>query len=86
MDERDHLQRRCPRLGGPVTFRYCRDNGGEELPCWKVFDCWWEHFDIVACMREDLSEEQFTNLKNTQPTPKVQNIIELVRQAKGRTK
>ena len=32
----DRLERRCPRLGGPITFGYCRaaeDNGN---PCFKV--------------------------------------------------
>jgi len=81
----DHLERRCPRLGGSVTFGYCRLNSGSELPCWKVFDCWWEVFDIVKFMQSILTPEQFERLRGTKPKPKVASLIELIDQAKQRT-
>ena len=43
----ERLVRRCPRLGGEVAFGYCKVCGGEKTPCFKVFDCWWERFDVV---------------------------------------
>lgn len=87
MDEsRDHLEHRCPRLGGPVTFNYCRLHGGEQLPCWKILDCWWEIFDVVSFLKQYLSAEQFERLRNTQPKPKVTSLIELINQAKKRTR
>jgi len=81
----DHLERRCPRLGGSVTFGYCRLYGGSEFPCWKVFDCWWETFDIVTFIRSILTPEQFKRLRDTKPKAKVTSLIELINQAKQRT-
>jgi len=49
---KDNLEIRCPRLGGPVSFEYCRTNGDEMLPCWKIFDCWWERFDVAAFLKK----------------------------------
>lgn len=77
----DGLKRRCPRLGGPVSFLYCRDSAGENLPCWKIFECWWEVFDITAYMKSYLSEDDFNRLVETQPKPKVLGLVELIEQA-----
>ena len=81
----DHLERRCPRLGGAVTFSYCRcvdDNG---KPCWKVFDCWWEVFDVVAYFKSRLDKASFEKIASTRPKPKITSILEMVEQAKKRT-
>ena len=78
----DRFKRRCPRLGGPVSFQYCRDSAGETLPCWKIFECWWETFDITAYMKAYLPEEDFNRLVNSTPKPKILSIIELIDQAK----
>ncbi len=84
MDTRyDMLERHCPRLGGPVSFRYCRQSGDNSLPCWKVFDCWWERFDVVSCLKRELSEEQFTELASYQPKPKAISLIEMIERAKA---
>ena len=85
MDEsKDHLNRRCPRLGGPITFQYCRLSGDESLPCWKIFDCWWELFDIKTYLKKNLPEESFSRLVTTKPTPKIRNLVELIEQANNR--
>ena len=85
MDEsRDDIERRCPRLGGPVTLRYCRLSGDRGLPCWKVFDCWWETFDVVGYMKRSLSAEEYAELRRAKPRPKVTSLIELIEQAKSR--
>ena len=85
MDEsKDRLERRCPRLGGPVTFQYCRRCGDPDLPCWKIFDCWWESFDIMDYLRQNLPEESFQRLVQTKPKPKIGSLIELIEQAKNR--
>lgn len=85
MDEsKDHMEQRCPRLGGPVTFHYCRLSGENGLPCWKVFDCWWEYFNIVGYLENNLSAEKYNELKDAKPKPKVASIIELIEQAKKR--
>jgi hypothetical protein len=81
---KDHLNRRCPRLGGPVTFHYCRQCGDGGEPCWKVFDCWWEAFDIVSHMKACLAADQFERLLQARPKPKIDSLVDLIEQAKKR--
>jgi len=80
----DSLERRCPRLGGQVTFHYCRQCGDNDLPCWKAIDCWWEYFDIMTFFKKNLSEDQFNQLVTLRPKPKVTSLIEMIEQAKKR--
>ena len=78
------LQRRCPRLGGPVPFKYCMLAGEEDRPCFKVVDCWWETFDIVQYLKDNLPEDQFIRLMDTRPRPKIASLVELIEKAKSR--
>jgi hypothetical protein len=80
---RNPLSRRCPRLGGPVGFKYCMASEGEQ-PCAKVVDCWWETFDIVHYLRDNLPEAQFNKLLSARPRPKVASLVELIAQARKR--
>jgi hypothetical protein len=82
----EHLERRCPRLGGDVSFAYCRTCGEGKGPCFKVLDCWWERFDVVAHMKACLSPEAFAALATRRPPPnKVASLVDLIRQAQERT-
>ena len=81
---KDHLKRRCPRLGGPVTFEYCKICGDDNGPCWKTIDCWWEYFDIRLYLKENLPENEFNRLLNAGPKPKISSIVDLIEQAKKR--
>jgi hypothetical protein len=76
----DQLQRRCPRLGGPIEFVYCRTCEDQNQPCLKIFDCWWEFFDVVTYMREHLPKEQFDKLVHNKTKPKVVSIVEMIRE------
>lgn len=80
----DALERRCPRLGGSVDFAYCRSQGEDGRPCFKVFDCWWEIFDVVGFLRRSLSESDFRKIAATRPKPKITSILEIVEQARKR--
>ena len=72
---------RCPRLGGPVTFGYCKiESMGR--PCSKALDCWFAHFDVEAFFREVLSEEEFRECFARAPTPKMVTLIELIENAR----
>ena len=81
-DSKDRLERRCPRLGGAVTFHYCRTMGEDGLPCWKVFDCWWERFDVVAFLQGSMPAEDFARLANSRPKPKFSSLVDLIAQAR----
>jgi hypothetical protein len=83
MENPFQLQRRCPRLGGIVSFDYCMKCGDGERPCWKIMDCWWETFDIVLFLKQSLSKEEFEHLTRLRPKPKVTSIIELIQKAQA---
>ena len=71
-------------MGGPVFFQYCRTCGDDDDPCWKIMDCWWETFDIVAYLKANVSEETLTRLSEAKPAPKVSHLVSLIEQAKQR--
>lgn len=81
---KDYLERRCPRLGGSVSFGYCRTCGENDSACWKIFDCWWEHFDVVGHLKHFLSEDQFNRITSARPKPKVVSLVEFIEQAQKR--
>lgn len=80
----DKLERRCPRLGGQITFQYCRENGEGEMPCWKIFDCWWEIFDVTAYLQTCYPPEVLRKLAAARPKPKVASLVEMIAEAKKR--
>ncbi len=76
------LERRCPRLGGPVPFGYCRSSEASSHPCPQVFDCWWDRFDVVGHLRAILTEAVFNALGAREPQPKVNRILDLIEMAR----
>ncbi len=63
-DEKEHW--RCPQLGGPVPFGYCRRmNRG--LPCAQVVACWAGMFEIADFLLQHYSEE---DIKKALSSPK----------------
>ncbi len=82
--ETERLERRCPRLGGDVAFGYCKVCGEGKTPCFKVFDCWWERFDVVAHMQACLSPDVFETLSDSRPQPKMTSLVDLIHQAQAR--
>ena len=83
---KDGLEMRCPRLGGSVSFQYCRSCGDQSLPCWKTADCWWESFDVMSYLRDNLTEDQYRAFldKKEQPPPKVSSLLDLIEKARSR--
>jgi len=80
--ENDSRKRHCPMLGHEIAFSYCRAPG-QQLPCRRIFDCWWECFDIKAFMESHYDAE--TLAKMTAPPPsKPLSLLELIEQAKKR--
>jgi hypothetical protein len=82
----DALQRRCPRLGGEVAFAYCQIGGDDQSPCFKLLDCWWERFDVVAHLRASLPAETFEALaRHRAPPDKVTCLVDLIRRVQANT-
>jgi len=69
-------------LGGPVRFRYCRTSGKD--PCYKVFDCWWEQFDVSGYFRRHMNRDDFERLAAARPPDKMASLLSLIRQAQER--
>jgi len=78
----DGRKRRCPMLGHEVTFAYCRAPGAA-LPCRKVFDCWWETFDVVAFIERHYSGADVEAIRAPR-ADKAVTIVELIRRAQQR--
>jgi hypothetical protein len=83
LTQHDTLSRHCPMLGHDVPFTYCRQPG-QEIPCRKIFDCWWETIDIRAFIAENYSPE-VRNALNQPPTPKALSLLESIEQARKNT-
>ena len=75
-------QIRCPRLGGPVPFRYCDTIGGKEKPCFKIADRWWQYFDVMGYLQKRLTAEELCDLLGRRPQPKLTGILDLIQQAR----
>ncbi len=78
----ENIEQRCPRLGGRVSFRYCKTMGDDHSVCWKIFDCWWERFDVVNYLKNNLPKEKYDMLADSKPKPKVMTLVELAEKAK----
>jgi len=73
---------RCPRLGGPVSFNYCERSGSEGKPCFKIADCWWQHFDVIGYLRKRLTTEELRQFLVHRPQPKAASLVEQIAQAR----
>jgi len=80
----EEKQIRCPRLGGPVTFGYCRI---EDLgrPCFRAIGCWAAIFDVEGFFRESMSDQDFNECFSKRPHSKVDTLIELIERARKLT-
>ena len=79
------LIRRCPRLGGPVSFHYCRTCERDHQACWKIVDCWWEIFDVVQYLRDTLPAVQLERLLHPKPPSKLAGILLCADKARRRS-
>ncbi|MGB5983759.1 MAG: hypothetical protein WBG37_00525 [Desulfobacterales bacterium] len=85
IDAHDPLTRRCPRLGGRVAFKYCRTGTESDPICAKIFDCWWEIFDVQKFLAAHLPPEEFEKLTQARPPSKINTILDMISQAQKRT-
>ena len=84
IDQHDNKRIYCRMLGHEVPFAYCRQ-GASGRPCRKIFDCWFETFEIEQFMRDHFTEEQISALL-APPKPKMLSLVELIRRAQETTK
>lgn len=72
----DHMALRCPRLGGEITFGYCRREQGE-LPCRMLLRCWEGLIPVEEHLREYLTLEEWERCFNTPPQDKMTTLLEI---------
>ena len=70
----------CRRLGHDVDFSYCRI-AAQGVPCFKIFDCWYERFDIKAFMEATYSSEEIKAMR-APPQDKISTLYDLIAKAK----
>jgi len=77
----DGYKIRCPRLGHPISFSYCRsENMG--IPCFKTLDCWFEHFPVADYLMEALKPEEWGRAFQDSGKTKVMSLLDLIEKAK----
>jgi hypothetical protein len=77
----EHLEIRCPKLGGEVTFAYCLVEGGD-LPCSRTIVCWQHYFPVEIHLRAKLTPEQWDRCFSQTPKEKMVSLVELIEAAK----
>ncbi len=83
MEKYDHLEIRCPRLGGEVRFSYCRREGGD-LPCMRIITCWHLFIPVEKHLKENMTPDIWESFVSQAPKDKITTIIELIDEAKKR--
>lgn len=78
------LRRRCPRLGGEISFRYCRDGAQDGGICFKILDCWWETFDVAGYLRDTSGPEVYARLADPNAPRKVSQLLQTLNDTRKR--
>jgi hypothetical protein len=81
MTRYDHLEIRCPRLGGEVTFAYCRKEASD-LPCARIIYCWGAALPVETYLQESLGGTKWEIFCLQVPRDKVATLIDLAQTAK----
>lgn len=75
---------RCPKLGGPITFNYCKMESGAR-PCSRALTCWAGYFHVESHFRQILTPEEFHACFEMPPASRVTTLLELVERARKLT-
>jgi hypothetical protein len=77
----DPLEIRCPKLGGEVTFSYCRQEDGG-LPCSRTITCWHLCFPVELHLKGLLTEDEWDRCFGRPPKDRLTTLLELIEKAK----
>jgi hypothetical protein len=79
IDQHDNKKIYCRMLGHHITFAYCRA-GHSSQPCRKIFDCWFQTFDIKKFMNDHFTDSEIQAIL-APSKDKMTSIIELIQKA-----
>ncbi|MBN1345063.1 MAG: hypothetical protein JXQ73_20380 [Phycisphaerae bacterium] len=74
---------RCPQLGGPVTFEYCR-KVNRSLPCVRLAVCWGEQLDVPGFLLDHYDESQRAQIEATAGRGRMDIISETLQRVLSR--
>lgn len=67
-------------LGHLVPFRYCRSL--DRLPCRRMVQCWSSQIDVREYLRKRFNDQEIAAILSP-GQPKINQLLDLVRRAKG---
>jgi hypothetical protein len=71
---------RCPTLGGPVHFGYCRKmNDG--LPCAKLLECWLQRLPLVDFLKTHYSPDEIQTAFTAKRKGRLTRMLETIESA-----
>ncbi len=79
----DHIEVRCPQLGGEVTFGYCRQLQ-EGLPCSRALVCFELRFPVDQYFQMVLYPQTYQRIFQTTPPSRMDKFLKTVSEAQGR--
>jgi len=84
INQHDKLTQRCRRLGSDINFEYCRIHAEQGKPCSSIIQCWWERFDVISFLQNNLTSDQLKALEQPQAKPKITKLMEIIQEAQRR--
>ncbi|MGD9733038.1 MAG: hypothetical protein AB7U45_12730 [Desulfamplus sp.] len=81
-DKFDGESRYCRMLGHEVTFSYCRV-AKDNIPCFKIMDCWFDRLPIADYMQSNYSEKEIEKILE-KPESKITTLYDLIQKAQSR--
>lgn len=73
---------RCPMLGGPVHFGYCRKLN-EGLPCARILECWLQKLPLVEFLKTNYSVEEIQRVFSAKKKGRIERMVETVEETRG---
>ena len=72
---------RCPQLGGPAPFKYCRTMNGDR-PCARIIDCWGGSVEIESFLGANYAMEDLKEIFGGPKKGRVDRIVETLDRVK----
>jgi hypothetical protein len=80
IEQYDDNMIRCPRIGGEVSFLFCRTENNM-LPCRWIAGCWKGLIEIQTFLEAHYIQKELEQIF-IPPKPKVESLVNLVEKAK----
>ncbi len=72
---------RCPQLGGPAPFKYCRTMN-EDRPCPMLIDCWGASVDVEGFLGANYALDELREIFGGPKKGRVDRIVETLERVK----